>query len=328
MFMPSITRFPAKVAAIFSMVAIAPLGIFATTLSAEAANFSQIYTFGDSLVDTGNTFELTGGFPPAPYFEGRFANGPLWTEYLAEGLGVSRTNFGFSGAQTSDAGFSNFGVPESVAVPGLSTQVNGFTQNAADPDALYILWAGANDYLFGGVTDPTEPVGNLVGAVNQLAQAGAKNFLLPNQPDIGTLPFLGLTGASDEAIAGLNQLSELHNQGLAAAVAALDATDINAQLLDANALIRQAQAGKLGFDNTTGSCILTPGCVGNKAVESSFLFWDPAHPSSRAHFIVAEAAQNQLKGKKVSTPEPGALLELLLLSGFAAVAVKRDSFSA
>jgi len=326
--MPFTARFPAKAAAVCSAIAIAPLGIFTATLPAEAANFSQIYTFGDSLVDTGNTFELTGGFPPAPYFEGRFADGPLWTEYLADGLGISRTNFGFSGAQTGATGFLDFASPVPVPVPGLLTQVDGFTQAAADPDALYVLWAGTNDYLSGNVTDPTEPVGNLVSAVNQLTKAGAKNFLLPNQPDIGTLPFLELIGATDEAIAGLNQLSALHNQGLAAAVTALDATDINAQLLDANALIRQAQAGKLGFGNTTGSCTLTPGCVGNKAVESSFLFWDPVHPSSRAHLIVAEAAQTQLKGKKVTTPEPGALLGLLLLSGFAAVGIKRDSFSA
>jgi len=28
----------------------------------------------------------------------------------------------------------------------------------ADPNALYTVWAGANDYLFGGATDPTGSV--------------------------------------------------------------------------------------------------------------------------------------------------------------------------
>ncbi|NEP43369.1 MAG: hypothetical protein F6K35_30750, partial [Okeania sp. SIO2H7] len=40
--------------------------------------FSDIYLFGDSFVDIGNAFSLSGGtIPPSPpYFEGRFSNGP------------------------------------------------------------------------------------------------------------------------------------------------------------------------------------------------------------------------------------------------------------
>ena len=50
-----------------------------------ASVFSQIYAFGDSLSDNGNVFAATGmGFPPAPYAQGRFSNGPVWAENLAE----------------------------------------------------------------------------------------------------------------------------------------------------------------------------------------------------------------------------------------------------
>ena len=54
-------------------------------------------TFGDSLSDTGNLF-LVSGFPPAMiidlatgiqsdgYFQGRFANGPVWIEHFIESL--------------------------------------------------------------------------------------------------------------------------------------------------------------------------------------------------------------------------------------------------
>ncbi|MDY6992457.1 MAG: SGNH/GDSL hydrolase family protein, partial [Pseudomonadota bacterium] len=43
---------------------------------------SPIYVFGDSLSDKGNLFELTGLPPDPPYFNGRFSNGLLWSEYL------------------------------------------------------------------------------------------------------------------------------------------------------------------------------------------------------------------------------------------------------
>jgi phospholipase/lecithinase/hemolysin len=67
--------------------------------------YSNIYVFGDSLSDTGNLFNVTSFaqesqalsgvlpvIPPSPpYFEGRFSNGPLWIEKLAEELNIDLT---------------------------------------------------------------------------------------------------------------------------------------------------------------------------------------------------------------------------------------------
>lgn len=41
----------------------------------------RVVVFGDSLSDNGNLFAQTGQ-PPAPYFQGRFSNGPVWVEQL------------------------------------------------------------------------------------------------------------------------------------------------------------------------------------------------------------------------------------------------------
>ena len=61
----------------------------------QAAPITDIVAFGDSLSDTGNLFTLTSvagqpGFPLSPpYDNGRFANGPIWLEVLADGLGTA-----------------------------------------------------------------------------------------------------------------------------------------------------------------------------------------------------------------------------------------------
>lgn len=58
----------------------------------------DFFVFGDSLSDTGNLFQKTAGLlPPSPlYFNGRFSNGALSVEQLAQSLGLSlssSTNF-------------------------------------------------------------------------------------------------------------------------------------------------------------------------------------------------------------------------------------------
>ena len=49
---------------------------FAFLLSGVAAaqQFSDVVAFGDSLSDNGNLYKATG-FPPPPYWEGRYTNG-------------------------------------------------------------------------------------------------------------------------------------------------------------------------------------------------------------------------------------------------------------
>lgn len=186
-------------------------------LKALAVGFSQIFVFGDSLSDIGNVFDATGVPPSPPYFQGRFSNGPVWVEYFASNLGLSskqQTNFAFGGATT---GIDNTGAPN---LPGLSQQIKDFTAAnlKADLNALYVVWAGANDYLVNNVTNPSVPVTNLTNAVTSIATANAKNIIVINLPDLGKLP--GIRGDS-QISTELSTLTAFHNSGLSATLAAL-----------------------------------------------------------------------------------------------------------
>jgi len=172
-----------------TLVAVVPKAAQAANLSLQ--DIDRLYVFGDSLSDTGNVFAATGGaFPQSPpYFNGRFSNGPLWVEYLADDLGLPRnpsTNFAYGGATTGSNNAIN------SALPGLQQEINGFTtaNPSADPNGLYIVWAGANDYPGAGDINPTIPVTNLSNAVQSLAGVGARNILVVNLPvpDLGQLP--------------------------------------------------------------------------------------------------------------------------------------------
>ena len=69
-----------------AVIAVLALGIVSPATA--RAGLTQIVAFGDSLIDTGNVFAATGQ-PPAPYYDGRFSNGPVWVEYLAGRLGIA-----------------------------------------------------------------------------------------------------------------------------------------------------------------------------------------------------------------------------------------------
>ncbi|MFN6443744.1 MAG: SGNH/GDSL hydrolase family protein [Nostoc sp. DedSLP05] len=244
-----------------------------------------IYTFGDSLSDTGMVFQATGRmYPPNPtYFQGRYSNGRVWSEYLSDRLHLSSkqtNNFAYGGATT--------GATSNSYVPSLLNQVQSFTHTnkKANPDGLYVLWAGANDYLQ-GVNNASVPVKNTISAINLLADTGARKILVANLPDLGQLPATKSTANS----ANLSALTQAHNQTLRRSIKVL--TQQNPQLqiaiLDANSLYRDAMVNPaaFGLTNVMSSCLSGSSICHNP---EQFLFWDGIHPTTAAHRIIAEDA--------------------------------------
>lgn len=279
---------------------------FILPIKAFAASFSQIYVFGDSLSDTGNTFQATRRIvpPSPPYSQGRFSNGPLWVEYLATGLGLTpnrQTNFAYGGATTGSDSVVILG--NLLDLPGLNQQINSFTtaNPSADQNGLYIVWAGANDYLYGGVTNPSVPVTNLANAVTSLATVGAKNIMVVNLPDLGMLP--GTRGNSQTSTR-YSDLTAFHNSSLSATLKDLSSQrGINIIPFDVNSLFNQviATPTEFGFTNVTNSCFnLRP--LSRCTNPNEYLFWDNFHPTTRTHNLIAESALSVLQPVSVLKP--------------------------
>ena len=300
-------------------------------LKANAASFfSDIYVFGDSLSDTGRAFAATRGLVPAyPDGDGRFSNGAIWVEYLAERLNLPynpANNFAVGGATTGSANIGtpliSFPTPDLI---GLQQQLAAFTtaNPTADADALYLIGAGANDYLGGGSQDPTIPVTNLTKAVASLAAIGAENILVINLPSLGTLP---LASGEPTVAATLNLLSSFHNSGLATSLDNLNnllAPPVEVTLFDLNSLLNQALSpnNSFGFTNTTDSCLnLSTGIRCDNPDE--YIFWDDLHVTTAAHKVIGDEVFATL------VPEPNATSSLIVIGSLGTVlllAKKRSS---
>ena len=198
---------------------------------------NELYVFGDSLSHVGKIFHATGGTNPSspPYFQGRYSNGLVWVEHLASNLALTlkpNTNFACGGATTASGSING--------KSSLLAQVNSFTKAhpKVNANALYVLWAGANEYLY-GASDPTQSIENLSKAVQSLSTAGAKKIMVANLPDLGKLP--ATHNRPNSSI--LSSVTIAHNVGLAKSlnVSRLH-LESHTQIieLDANALYQEA----------------------------------------------------------------------------------------
>jgi len=275
--------------------------------STSAENLTQIYVFGDSLSDVGNFYQATNKQSPAspPYFKGRYSNGPVWVEYLASKLKVTSNldnNFAYGGAKTGDS---------QALPPGVLAQIEKFKvkNSAANPKAIYIIWAGANDY-FGGATDPSVPINNLTTAVKRLSEIGAKNIAVINLPDLGKVPATRTTERANL----LSNLTEKHNAGLAASLKSLRSSlnpNINIRYIDVNSLFNQVynSPGKYGFKNVTQSCLIKEIVCTHP---EEYLFWDGIHPSTVGHKLLAKLTLPKLQTAPKASPNPAPTLALPL----------------
>lgn len=273
---------------LFSVIVISFL-VFIMVVSAKFIDnthpISEMYVFGDSLSDAGMVFRATGGiYPPQPaYYQGRYSNGLVWIEYLSDRLHLTAKqtkNFAYGGSTTGNVA--------NAYVPSLLAQVQSFTQThqQTNPNGLYVLWAGANDYLQ-GVTNANIPVQNVTGAIASLSKVGAKKILVGNLPDLGQLPATR-TGANSPI---LSTLTQEHNQGLRRSLKLLSQqnSDLEIVTFNANALYQDAitNPATFGFSNVSSSCLSGSKACGNP---NQFLFWDGIHPTTAAHRIIADTA--------------------------------------
>lgn len=277
---------------------------------ALAGDYEQLFIFGDSLSDNGNLYRLTGGTIPLspPYFQGRFSNGPVWVEILGSYFNIDAnetTNYAVGG---STSGNTNV-LSESLIIPlpALSSQINNFTSAPVTPssNALFILWAGANDYLIQPIekraTNTQVVVNNLSNAITILINKGARNIIVPNLPDLGKTPQERSLGTADST----TTLIKSHNSNLNTALQEIARTrNVNIIPLDIHALFDEVidQPDRYGLTNINDPCFDQQA----RTICSNpdeYLFWDNVHPTDRGHKFIAEYTEAVLNAPVAIVPQ-------------------------
>ena len=296
-------------------------GIALISSGAIAQEFSSVVVFGDSLSDSGN-LASTQSLPPGTSFTTN--PDPVWAELVAKEFGNDGTNSAARGSNFAwgQACANPSGVcSQTSQVPDLAQQISQHLDGGnADPNALYLIWAGGNDIdaiataSAAGTLPASEVAGEVRGTVTalmtqigRLKQAGARFVVVLTVPDPGRTPLAVRQGG---AVPGqLSALGQSFNQAVIG--------NFPQQLLpgtifvDAAALAEEVfeDADTYGFTNIQGvacpfgSNPARPEGGGESLVcgpasdrylvapdtSETYFFADGFHPSGESHELIANA---------------------------------------
>jgi outer membrane lipase/esterase len=182
-----------------------------------------------------------------------------------------------------------------------------------DPNALFYLNGGANDFFQQSAVDPgaidasfaIATANTLADSAAALDQAGARYLMVWLLPDLGNTPGSALAGDAATR-AGLSALSGLFNQTLVARLAALDSNVIglNVPLLLGEVVAEPTRYGLAAgqdlsgtcYDASAGDCLENPvhGLNGSSPDASQLLFNDFGHPTATGQQLIADYAYSLL----------------------------------
>jgi phospholipase/lecithinase/hemolysin len=331
-------------------------------VNAQAPAFTQVIVFGDSLSDDGNIAhrarDLVGFSYPSSnfnYSDYRFTDDTntspaanlyvgTWHEQLEKtflGLAVAKnsldggTDYAFGGATTKDGTQQRtiinnptpFGGGDfTITIDNMGKQIADYLAgHTPDANALYILWGGGNDlfddYSVQSVIDTANRVGVLI---QRLANAGARNFLVPNVPPLGAVPN---SFGDPNRVAALDLASaEYRTQlyfSIASSVSGLAGNGITAHVYIFDVWLGVmrvlGQPRRYGFVDTIDSA------QGQSGVNpDQYLFWDDLHPTTGGHHDLASEANRLLRGQigplakptNISTRASVGTGENVLIAGF------------
>ncbi len=313
----------------------------ASMLPAGASAYSRMIVFGDSLSDSGqfpDVESLASGKIQSLRFTNRLAPtylapspyGEVSTQRLARALGLEPllpstsivrelldlpdgTNYA-TGGYTTDAILDSITRPEGSVVGGVGLMVrsrDGYlvTAGEADPEALYYLNGGGNDFLNGGVSDAAAATASaltLAQGVDALVSAGAKALVVANLPDIGATPAGLQSGQRDS----LSALTQIFNQALGERLAPYDGR-VEIIRLDVGALFDEVVGAPGDFGlakniplsdicfSLTICDVSTYGLAGGNPDPSKLLFNDTVHPTTTGQEILADYAYALVESPRI-----------------------------
>ncbi|KAF9936779.1 hypothetical protein BGZ67_001998 [Mortierella alpina] len=273
----------------------------------------NLVVFGDSYSDIDNVYKLSNKtWPLSSYYHGRFSNGRVWSETVAEKKHYKLSTYAY-GAATSDStlvqGYT--GSASTIPVPGFIQQIDTLyapTSNKKDAaKTLFVVNFQGNDFFFNPALDPQSVLDRLHQGIQKLVQLGARNILVIENFDYGAIPyfntsptnaaaFTAIADKEQEDYKGLeNKLAQEYGPALDAhqsfRVSQINSGKVNFKYLRLRKTFKRlyeaSQLKKLGITDVVHGCVSNDYKTVCKDADKHF-YWDAFHPSKKIHGEIAQ----------------------------------------
>ena len=270
-----------------------------------ANSYTQVISFGDSMSDNGNMFQVSidladWGLPMPPNDRGRFSNGPVVLEIMSYILNRPLVNYAYGGAES---GYKSL-IPAYGFEIGMLTEVDDFISNlgwkSADSKALYVIWTGPDDFYKGfSIYDTTTAytvAQNIKTAMIKLYWRGARNFFIPGMPDLSITPAARAYQTTEENYLEAAQTRSIEMKNALDAMLKFFAKRYPRARVRTFDMFTYSQVelpkfAALGY-NVQDACYIPPffGLPGPVCENPDmYLFWDLNHPTAWGSSIIGEA---------------------------------------
>ncbi|MEY4764953.1 MAG: hypothetical protein RI907_1626 [Pseudomonadota bacterium] len=295
----------------------------AAASTAAVADYSRLVVFGDSMSDIHRLYDYTTknwgeSDPGPPNYDGRFSDGLVGVEFLAQNLKLPLVNYAFAGATS---GYDTLllipmgmlvQVNEYLANPGVVPEASSLSKYVvkpdnpkADPQALHMIWTGPDDFyrILIGMTPLTgyNVVDNVKLAVKNLYDAGARYFFIPLMPDISMTPSAKLHNLFQPGyIWSAKYCTDQFKKDLTKALSDLRTKYPDAKIMSHDTLgFMREQFAKVQAEgkNITEPCrtegTWDPVRMGTTGVKvcadvNNYVFWDGNHPTAWVNKVLAD----------------------------------------
>ena len=278
----------------------APFSVFRKSI---APQYTDMYVFGDSLSDSGNTYSAFGTPESPPYWQGRYSDGKNWVDFTQDWMGGSNVagrgnaagnNRAFGGAATGNG--MTYWVIENIG-----KQVDDWDQNYnLGPADAVAIWGGGNDLINYGETNAQNLIDNLEEHAEQLISAGGQEFIFFELPPLEKTPSASSRSAEEKQ--ALGQRVADFNTGMHVMAANLASTHgvITHMIPVWEGFEMLYWSGEhFGITNVTHSACDHDGatCDSNDPIAPNveeYIFFDSLHPTETTHRAVSLFVQQMI----------------------------------
>jgi thermolabile hemolysin len=287
--------------------------VWTNDTATQAARINKVVAFGDSLSDNQNLYNATQWQLPNrnSWFLGRFSNDRNWIEYLSSNVNLPMYNWAVAGAAAD----------QYTVIPGVTQQVDSWitymqsAPNYQPANTLFTVLVGGNDLVNYG-----RSVDSIIAAEQQalvkLVNAGARNILLLNLPDVSRAPVFQYRSdgpyVASQVVAFNQKLTQLRD-GLQATYG----PSLVVRLFDTYTTFNNIlnNPDNYGVTNTWQSCLdinqdassnylYTRPARAECTNADAFVFWDTLHPTTHTHKLLADYAASFVRNNFPAIPIP------------------------